>query len=546
AANPGLVVLGTTNLTGNTTITGDAVVTGNLTAGNLTALQTTFTSAVDEPLASLNATNTGNGRAFNATANGTGRAIVAVANSGSAMSASNNSAANATITVANGAAAGTAISAQGNVSVTGNTSVTGNASVAGNVTFASNAGSSATIGNAAGTNTVSGNTTFNQNVFANGNTTLGDVAGDAITVTGTATFTPQATFTGGAITANGSFIAGAAGAARAEISGGATPVAIVTNGTNNVTLNADGTFSTFAAPGTMSTMMTSAGLGAFGLFVDNSSTGGTGGAIVAQASGTGASGAPGTAAIDAQQLGSADAIGAHNTGGGRAITAVASQVATESAVMIDANGGVGRGATIISNTASAATPNAEATLVVTNNNATGYAIRTNGNIQINSFLEARSAGNTLMQMGLGVNHPQSGAGFTDGLVVGSTTNADNVFRVDGATGNLALGTGASPLLTTNNASKQITLDNTGNVANNGAHTLQITHGTQASGVRALFVTQPGGAGVSDGPMVEFRRENPNGALGSVLSLNQQNAASVGGVLDIANNGTGYGAAIVTT
>ena len=63
----------------------------------------------------------------------------------------------------------------------------------------------------------------------------------------------------------------------------------------------------------------------------------------------------------------------------------------------------------MSNTAPINAANEEATLVVTNNDPTGFAIRTNGNIQTNSFIEART-GTTRTQLGLGLTHPQAGAG----------------------------------------------------------------------------------------------------------------------------------------
>jgi hypothetical protein len=57
--------------------------------------------------------------------------------------------------------------------------------------------------------TSTGTGTFNGALVANGNTTLGNAAGDTVTVTGTATFTPLATFTGGLTSvALGTFQAG--------------------------------------------------------------------------------------------------------------------------------------------------------------------------------------------------------------------------------------------------------------------------------------------------------------------------------------------------
>jgi hypothetical protein len=136
----------------------------------------------------------------------------------------------------------------GNITIGGNVTATGNGQMANlTVTVSENVGGTLTAGGLitanAGVTVPSGQTaTFNGSVVANGNTTLGDAAGDALTVNATTSFVGPPTFSAtatfnGALVANGNTTLG-------DTSGDTLTANATTSLAGPVTFNASATVAT--------------------------------------------------------------------------------------------------------------------------------------------------------------------------------------------------------------------------------------------------------------------------------------------------------------
>jgi hypothetical protein len=192
--------------------------------------------------------------------------------------------------------------------------------------------------------------------------------------------------------------------------------------------------------------------------------------------------------------------------------------------------------------------------------ATAYAIRTNGNIQINSWIEAGNATaarhqNVMMGHDLALaGHPGFDFGSGDGLVIGPKTGAGSgqSFQVDASSGTARVGvytTGAPADRYTeiNGTNGSISLNggsiNTNYIDEGGSATysISVTHtgaaGGGSQGGAARFRI-PAGTSATAAPTVSIERESPATGTYPTLSVSATATNDVNSVIEVSHAGQG--------
>jgi hypothetical protein len=225
----------------------------------------------------------------------------------------------------------------------------------------------------------------------------------------------------------------------------------------------------------------------------------------------------------------------------------------------------GRALTLESTTAPINAANEEATLVVTNTIAGAYAIRTNGNIQINSWIETGGEGNPNrhrnVMIGTGITntiHPGYDFGSSDGLVVGpaSGPGAGQSFQVDASSGDVRVGvytTGAPTDRYTemDGATGDITMQGSNMIINfnddaaTNTYALAVTHNgsTAASTGGAAQFAIPTGASGANGPVVRIERGQPSANVTAALELAVTSVTDQNSALTISHAGQSAASAL---
>jgi hypothetical protein len=261
-------------------------------------------------------------------------------------------------------------------------------------------------------------------------------------------------------------------------------------------------------------------------------------------------------------------VAINNAGTGGALAVTANRTATNSAATVTNNTpNGGRALTLQSSTVGAAAANTEATLVVTNDlapAATAYAIRTNGHIQINSWIEAGNAAanrhqNIVMGHDLATaGHPGFDFGSGDGLVIGPKTGAGagESFQVDASSGDVRIGvytTGAPTDRYTemDGATGDITMQGSNMIINfnddaaTNTYALAVNHNgsTAASTGGAAQFAIPTGASGANGPVVRIERGQPSANVTAALELAVTSVTDQNSALTISHAGQGAASAL---
>jgi hypothetical protein len=260
-------------------------------------------------------------------------------------------------------------------------------------------------------------------------------------------------------------------------------------------------------------------------------------------------------------------VAINNAGAGASLAVTGNRTATNSVATITNNTAVngGRALTLESTTAPINAANEEATLVVTNTIAGAYAIRTNGNIQINSWIETGGEGNPNrhrnVMIGTGITntiHPGYDFGSSDGLVVGpaSGPGAGQSFQVDASSGDVRVGvytTGAPTDRYTemDGATGDITMQGSNMIINfnddaaTNTYALAVTHNgsTAASTGGAAQFSIPTGASGANGPVVRIERGQPSANVTAALELAVTSVTDQNSALTISHAGQGAASAL---
>ncbi|MBK7985753.1 MAG: hypothetical protein IPK11_02245 [Ignavibacteria bacterium] len=261
-------------------------------------------------------------------------------------------------------------------------------------------------------------------------------------------------------------------------------------------------------------------------------------------------------------------VAINNAGAGASLAVTGNRTATNSVATITNNTpNGGRALTVQSSTVGAVAANTEATLVVNNTLApavNAYAIRTNGHIQINSWIEAGNAAaarhqNVIMGHDLALaGHPGFDFGSGDGLVIGPKTGAGagKSFQVDASSGDVRVGvytTGAPTDRYTemDGATGDITMQGSNMIINfnddaaTNTYALAVTHNgsTAASTGGAAQFSIPTGASGANGPVVRIERGQPSANVTAALELAVTSVTDQNSALTISHAGQGAASAL---